>query len=200
MIMLFAAFIVFFFLVLGSIVFLGCIVVPPGRKYALSAALWFAVWGPCCVLFLILAILGLVAGGLALRATQMHWEDAPRLLSAMGWGSIIIGGVVLCCAASVAAWLHQVLIHRFTFLLFRLYATFVAAGIGSVFGWLIVLLAVVYSPFAHASWLATLSIPILVVVFGAISYRHARALRGIAPTRFTWISQDEFAGTAESQH
>jgi hypothetical protein len=196
MIMLLAAFVVFFFLVLGSIVFLGCVVVPSGRRYALSVALWFAVWGPCCALFLILAILGLIAGGFALRATRMHWEDVSRFFSAMGWGSIIVGGIITCAVASVAAWLHQALIHRFTFLLFRLYATFVVAGIGSVFGCLIVLLAMVYSPFVHASWLAMLSIPVLIAAFGAISYRHARALRGTAPTRFTWISQDEFAGPA----
>jgi hypothetical protein len=198
MIVLFAAMIVFLFLALGSIAFLACILVPLGRKYALSTALWFAIWGPCCVLFPILALLGTIAGGFGLRATQMRWGDAPRLLSAIGWGSILFGGIITFVVASVAAWFHQALIHRFTFILFRLYATIVIAGIGSVFGWLVVLSTMIYRPFAHALWLTMPLIPTLIDAFGAISYRHAHALRGRAPTRFTWITPDEFAGPVES--
>ena len=194
MIILIAAFIMFFFLVLGSIAFLGCVMVPPGRRYALSTALWFAVWGPCCVSFLILAVLGLVTGRFALRATHMRWEDVPGLVSTLGWGSIVVGGIVTCCVASIATWLHQALIHRFTFLLFRLYASVVVAGIGSVFGWLVVFLAMVHTWFPHPTWLAMPAVPVLLAAFGAIAYRHARALRGAAPTRLTWISREEFDG------
>src|SRR5580658_6490763 len=100
MVFLLAAVIIFFFLALGSVAFLVCTLIPPGRKYALSTALWFAVWGPCCVLLLVLVILGIVAGGFALRATQMRWEDAPRLFSTLGWGSIIVGGILTCVVAS----------------------------------------------------------------------------------------------------
>ncbi len=127
MIFLLAALIVFFFLVLGSAAFSVCILIPPRRKYALSTALWFAVWGPCSALLLLLAILGVVAGGFALQATQMHWEDASRFFSAIGWGASIVGVIVTSLIATVAAWLHQALIHRMTFLLFRLYVSFVAA-------------------------------------------------------------------------
>jgi hypothetical protein len=194
MILLLAAVVIFFFLVLGSVAFLVCALIPPSRKYALSTALWFVVWGPCCVLFLISVILGIVAGGFALRATQMRWEDAPRLFSTLGWGSIIVGGILTCVVASIAAWLHQALIHRFTFTLFRLYATLVTAGIGSVFGWLSVWLVMAWSPFPHTVWFAWLMLPILMVVFGAAAYQHARALRGNAPTGFTWITPEEFAG------
>jgi hypothetical protein len=42
---LLAAMIVFLFLALGSAAFLVCTLIPPIRKYALSTALWFAVWG-----------------------------------------------------------------------------------------------------------------------------------------------------------
>jgi len=199
MFFLFAALIVFFFLVLGGVAFLACILFPPGRKYALSTALWFAVWGPCCVAFLILAILGLVAGGLTLQATHMRWEDVPHLFAVAGWGTTIVAAIVTCFVASAAAWLHQGLIHRFTFMLFRLYATFVAAGIGSVAGLLIILLAMVWVPFVHAEWVAALSIPVLIAIFGAIAYTHARALRGDPPTRFTWITPDEFAGPVTSK-
>jgi hypothetical protein len=34
--------------------------------------------------------------------------------------------------ASIAAWLHQFIVHRFTFVLFRLYATAVVSRIGTV--------------------------------------------------------------------
>ncbi len=195
---LLAALIVFFFLVLGSVAFLVCILVPRGRKYALSIALWIAIWGPCCVVLLILIILGIVAGGFAFRATQMRWEDAPKLFSTLGWGAIIVGGILTCVVASIAAWLHQALIHRFTFALFRLYATLVTAGIGSVFGWLSLGLAMAWSPFPHAVWLAGFMLPILMVVFGAGAYQHARALRGNAPTGLTWITPEEFAGPFSS--
>ena len=199
MIELFAVLIVYVFLALGAIAFLACVLIPPCRKYALSTALWFAVWAPCGVLFLALAVLGLVAGGLALQATQMRWEDAPRLFSAMGWGSVIVGGLVTCILASVAGWLHQGLIHRFTFLLFRLYATVVVAGIGCVLGFLVVWLFMEWGPFAYAGWVAACSIPLLTGAFGAAAYKCARALRGGPPASFTWITPDEFAGPVESR-
>lgn len=41
------AMIVFFFLLLGSLVFVVCILAPQTRRFALSAALWCALWGPC---------------------------------------------------------------------------------------------------------------------------------------------------------
>jgi hypothetical protein len=198
MIFLFAGFIVFFFLAVGSIAFVACVLIPPWRKYALSTALWFAAWGPCCAFLLILAILGLIAGGLVLQKTGMRWEDAPKLLSAVGWTSVLGGGIFTCAIASVAARLHQALIHRFTFMLFRLYVTFVSAGIGSVFGWLSLWLAMMWSPFPHAVWLAAFTLPILMLAFGATAYRHARVLRGDAPTSFTWISSEEFAGPLNS--
>lgn len=199
MIVLLAAMIVFLFLALGSFAFLACILIPPGRKYALSTALWFAAWGPCCVSLLVLAMLGLVAGGIAVQTTKIHWEDAPRLFSAVGWGSAVVAGIVTCFVASAAAWLHQAIIHRFTFMLFRLYATFVVAGIGSVFGILIVLLVMVWQPSPQAEWVAVFSIPILMTVFGAIAYKRARGLRGNAPTRFTWITPEEFRGPEKSE-
>ena len=195
---LLAAMIVFFFLALGSVAFLVCTLIPPGRKYALSTALWFAVWGPCCVLLLVLVVLGVLAGGVALRATHMRWEDTPRLFSALGWGAIIVGGILTCVVAGIAAWLHQALIHRFTFALFRLYAMLVTAGIGSVFGWLSLWLAMAWNPFPHAAWLAAFIFPILMVVFGAAAYRHARVLRGKPPTGLTWITPEEFAGPLSS--
>lgn len=194
-----SALIVFFFLVLGSAAFCVCILIPPGRKYALSTALWFAVWGPCSVLLLFLAILGVVAGGFALHATQMHWEDASRFFSAIGWGAIVAGVIVTCLIATAAAWLHQALIHRMTFLLFRLYVVFVAAGIGSVIGSVFFWLAMGSGRFAQVWWLVALIVPVMILAFGSQAYKHSRALRGHAPTGLTWITADEFVGPVEPQ-
>lgn len=199
MIVLLAAAIVFFFLALGSVAFLVCALIPPSRKYALSTALWFAVWGPCCVLLLILSILGLAASSVAQWATQMRWEDAPGFFSAVGWVYTIGGGIVVCLVASIAAYLHQALIHRFTFALFRLYATLVTAGIGCVIGLFIITVLMVRGVLIHVGWVEWLSIPILIFAFGATAYWGARALRGNAPTRLTWITPEEFAGHEESK-
>ena len=196
MIVLLAAMLAFFFLALGAVAFLACVLVPQWRKVALSTALWFAIWGPCCVVLLIVALLGVAAGGLALHATQMHWQDAQKIFAAIGWGSAISGGAVTGILASVLAWLHQAAIHRVTFFLFRFYATVVVAGIGSVFGLGITLFAMIESPFPFAAWIAAISIPVLVALFGAKAYQNARALRGSAPTQFTWITPEEFAGPA----
>jgi hypothetical protein len=38
---------------------------------------------------------------------------------------------------------------------------------------------------------------ILIGMFGMGAYRGAGRLRGEAPTRFTWISPEEFAGSKE---
>ena len=48
---------------------------------------------------------------------------------------LVVGALVTAGAATGTTWLHQWLIHRFTFALVRIYVTAVSAGIGSVFGW-----------------------------------------------------------------
>jgi hypothetical protein len=85
MILLLFAAIVFIFLALGSLVFVACVLVPPTRKYALSAALWCAVWGPCSVGLMTLAGLGLVASAFITKAGDMQSFHGPRLLAAFGW-------------------------------------------------------------------------------------------------------------------
>ncbi len=127
--------VVFTFLLLGSTAFVLCVLLPPTRRYALSVAFWFALWGPCLVALMTLAGLGLVAGALVMRAGNMQLIDAPKLFAALGWGYVTVGALITACISTGAAWLHQKVVHRFTFFLFRIYATAVSAGIGSVFGW-----------------------------------------------------------------
>jgi len=194
LLLLFGA-IVFSFLVLGSLAFLACAFVPPTRKYALSAALWCAVWGPCSVGLMTLAGLGLVATAFFTRSGDVLSVHAPRLLAAFGWSYLIVGVLITIAVATAGAWIHQKVVRRFTFVLFRLYATAVSGGIGSVFGWCLGWW-MMWKDFTHYGlFLWCIGMLVLVVAFASAAYKSARQLRGKAPTSFTWISPNEFDGT-----
>jgi hypothetical protein len=186
--------ILFLFLVVGAVVFLVCILIAPLRRFALSAALWCAMWGPCAVAFLLLAGTAVLAEASISNSGDMHIRHAPRLLAALGWGYLTLAVLAAIVIATCLAWLHQVLLHRLTFLLFRLYATVVCAGIGSVFGWCFAwtLLA---NEIDHTLPWSILGMVILTVGFGTAAYKAARSLRGKPPESFTWISAEEFHGT-----
>jgi hypothetical protein len=187
--------IVFLFLLLGSVVFLMCVVFPRARKYALSAALWCAMWGPCTVALMVLAGLGLVATAFITKSGDVEALHAPKLLSVFGWFYLTAGISITIVVASASAWIHQKVVRRFTFALFRLYAAAVSAGIGSVFGWCLGWWLMArdqngYVPFVI--W--GVCMLALVVGFGIAAYKGARGLRGQPPTRFTWITPAEFEG------
>lgn len=188
--------IVFAFLVLGSIAFVVCILVPPTRRYALSTALWFATWGPCFAGLSVLALLGIAGGSYAIKAGFMsiQWPPVPGFMTALRWGYLSAGGLFTAAVATGAAWLHQKLLHRFTFALFRVYAAAVSAGIGSVFGWCLGWW-IETKEIQLGLWLWVVAMLTLIFGFGAAAYKGARGLRGNAPTRFTWITPDEFAGS-----
>jgi hypothetical protein len=135
MLPLLLAAIIFVFLVLGSLVFLVCVLVPPARRYALSAAAWCAMWGPCSVGFLSIAGVGLIADAFISKSQDAHVLHFPKLIAVFGWSYLVASLITTIILATGTAWLHQWLIHRLTFALFRLYAAIVCAGIGSVFGW-----------------------------------------------------------------
>jgi hypothetical protein len=188
------AMVVFFFLLVGAVMFLACVLVPTARQYALSVALWFAALGPCAVALMMLAGLAIVADAFITKTSDMQSFHTPTWPATLGWGYAVVGVLVSGGVATVVAWLHQAITRRLTFLLFRLYVTAVIAGIGSVFGW------------ALSWWLLSTEIPhvwiwsllgmlILVVGFGAAAYKGARGLRGDAPTKFPWVSPEEFAGS-----
>jgi hypothetical protein len=190
MFLLVLAAVMMFWLVVGAVQFLICLTVPRLRKYALSAALWWAMWGPCSMALIMLA--GLVVVGDSIARERGGWHLPPFPVG-LGWGYLAVGVVVTVAAATVAAWVHQVVVRRFTFALFRLYAMAVVAGIGSVFGWL--LSWVIAAQEWRFGWpLAIAEMLALVVGFGALGYRCARSLRGEAPTRFALVSREEFDG------
>ena len=199
MIVLFSAAMMYLFLLVGAIAFLLCVAIRPLRRFALSVALWFAVWGPSCVVLMVLAILGVIASGFAMRTTRMEWTSLPHdLIASLGLGLGVVSIFLICVIATGAAWIHQLLIHRFTFLLFRLYATVVCGGIGSVFGWLVCWWLMAEPSAPYRIWVCPFGMLFLVAAFGSQAYRKARALRGDAPTSFTWITPEEFAGPVES--
>lgn len=195
MILLSFAVIVFAFLVLGSVVFVICVAVPPIRQYALSAALWCAVWGPCSVGLMMLAGLGLVATAFITRAGNVESFHAPKLLAAFGWGYLILGFITTAVVASAVSWLHQKIVRRFTFALFRLYATAVCAGIGSVFGWALGWWTAWKEVTSYGPVVWCVCMLALMTGFAMAAFKGARQLRGKAPTNFTWISPEEFMGT-----
>ena len=187
--------IVFIFLLLGSLVFLACVLMPQARQYALSAALWCAMWGPCSVTLMVLAGVGLIAAAFVTKAGDVQLFHAPRLLSAFGWSYLVIGVLITTIVATGSAWVHQAVVSRLTFALFRLYAAAVSAGIGSVFGWCLGWW-MMSRELSGYGWLVVWGICMLALVvgFGVAAYKGARGLRGEAPKGFTWISPSEFAG------
>jgi hypothetical protein len=185
----------FLFLAAGAVVFVLCAGVPWMRRFALSAALWCAVWGPCTIAWMLFTAMVGIAAEYGLNhagRVDLHVDDWVR---GFGLGMFWLAVASTAAVATVVAWLHQVLVKRMTLVLFRLYATLVAAGIGSVWGWAAGFAMVAYEvPYRPAVWIVTMVG--LVAVFGWGAYRGARVLRGEAPERFTWITREEFEGTA----
>lgn len=194
MLLLVFAIICLFFLVLGSLVFVVCGTTPKLRRFALSAALWFAVWGPCVTVWM------LFAGMIAFTAdySSQHMDLAglhlPAWKSGFGLGLFWLAVVSTAAVATAVAWVHQVVVRRMTFALFRIYAAVVSAGVGSVWGWALgIWIATLGIRFGWLIWLAAMGM--LIAAFGYEGYRLARKLRGEAPERFAWVSREEFEGS-----
>jgi hypothetical protein len=192
MLLLLIAGVLLAFLFVGAIAFVASALIPPARRFALSAALWCAVCGPCALGWVFFAGLGMVAKALVIKGGSAQVFHSPRLVEAFGWTYLIVAILSTAAAATGLAWLHQKVVRRFTFALFRIYAAMVTAGIGGVLG-----LAFAFwrqsagtPPFDVFGWIAGMLI--LAGGFGYMAYKHARRLRGEAPTRFTWISAEEY--------
>jgi len=195
MIILIFAAIIFGFLLLGALVFVVSILLPFARERALSAALWCAVWGPCIVALLTLA--GFALGADALAQNYSHFRELEHL-SSIGLAYAIIGLLGTAAIASLAAWLHQSLIHRMTFALFRVYACLVSFGIGSVFCWAFVFWLGGGGYDVKPRFLLLAAMLAFCTAFGYGGFRYARHLRGEAPQNFTWITSAEFEGECDS--
>ncbi len=196
MLPLLIAAIIFAFLAVGAVVFVLCALIPPLRKYSLSAALWCAVWGPCSVAWLILAGLAVVANGFAMQSTRLGHLSLPATPHQLWTGYGVFALICMASLATIAAVVHQWLVHRMTLALFRIYAGLVSAGIGSVFGWTFGfwLATVPEFPFKFVFWI--LAMLALCGIFGWAALRNARWLRGDAPQSFAWVSPEEFSQTS----
>jgi hypothetical protein len=110
---------------------------------------------------------------------------------------IAVGMAGTLVMATIIAVVHQFVIHRLTFALFRLYAGFVTGGVAVLWG---SLLGAVVASYLEAPWeVAFVVVTTLVTALGwggaRLGSRIAGRLRGRAPSRFTWITDDEFYGT-----
>jgi len=184
--------VVFFFVAIGAVVFVICGILPPLRRFGLSAALWCAMWGPCIVAWIILGGVAAVAEGVAIHPMSFY---PPGLLKDVSVVYVIVGVLGTIVVASVSAWLHQIVIHRVTFALFQLYAAAVSAGIGSVWG-LALGIGLQAEDVPHSIPLWCFGMVVLCAAFGYAGFRWAKQLRGPAPTGFTLVTREEFEGTA----
>jgi len=189
--------IVFFFLVIGAAVFVLCSLARPLRRYALSSALWCAVWGPCTVAWLMLGGLVLVANRLAMAAAETRRFHLPSLPPKGSWIAYL-AAYVICTAltATIVASAHQFIVHRMTLPLFRIYASLVSAGVGSVWGWCLWLWIMNNTDLPYRFLLCSLAMLALCSGFGYAGFRGAKQLRGEAPETFALVSREEFQGTA----
>ena len=200
-----AIFLLLPFLVGGLAVFLVCLAIPWLQRFALSAALWFLALLPGLLLWLLIEV-GATHGQetLGRQTSYPRWERwfwhafsssaAQVTLIAVG----MAGTIVMATAIAVV---HQFVIQRVTFALFRLYAGFVTGGVAVLWGSLV---GAVVASYLNAPWeVAFVVVLALVVALGwggaRLGYRIARRLRSRAPLRFTWITEDEFYGISESE-
>jgi len=199
-----AIFLLLPFLAGGLAIFVVCLSIPWLQRFALSAALWFLALLPGLLLWLLIEV-GAAFGQEALgrQLSYPRWERwvwhafsssaAQITLIAVG----MAGTIVL---ATLIAVVHQFVIQRVTFALFRLYAGFVTGGVAVLWG---SLAGAVVASSLDAPWeIAFVVVGGLVTALGwggaVLGYRIARRLRGRAPLRFTWITEDEFYGKLES--
>jgi hypothetical protein len=182
-------FVIEFFLLIGVVVFGLCVALPSSRRYALSAALWCACWGPCTIAFFLLAGLSVVARHAINPALGGSFQKLPQLPA---WPMyFVLALVATIMIASAIAILHQWLIERMTLSLFRLYSMGVLCGIGGT-----VLLGISFWLTGEEfplRWLVDLGALLLLPVGGGYAgFRWAKQFRGSRPATLQWITPEEF--------
>lgn len=191
------------FLAGGLAVFLVCVAIPWLQRYALSAALWFVALLPGLLLWLLIGVGASLGQDALLRElSSPHWETslwhifgtpaAQTTLIAIGMAGTIV-------MATIIAVVHQFVIQRITFALFRLYAGFVTAGAAVLSGSLV---GAVVATYLEAPWeVAFVVVTTMVTALGwggaKLGSRIARRLRGRAPLRYTWVTEAEYYGNQE---
>ena len=196
-----AIFLLLPFLVGGLVVFLVCLAIPWLQRYAMSVALWFLALLPGLLLWLLIEV-GAAFGqdSLIRHLSYPRWEMSlwhAFSSSAAQTTLIVLGMAGTLVLATIIAVVHQFVIQRLTFALFRLYAGCVTGGVAVLWGSLV---GAVVASYLDAPWeVAFVVVTTLVMALGwggaRLGSRIARRLRGRAPMRFTWISEEEYYGT-----
>jgi len=187
-------------LVGGLAVYVICVAIPWLQKYALSAALWFLALLPGLLLWLLIGVGALVGqdavgrGMYSPRWEMSFWHVFGSPAARVTLTAIGITGIVVM--ATIIAVVHQFVIHRLTFALFRLYAGFVTGSVAVLSGSLV---GAVVATYLEAPWeVAFVVVTTLVAALGwagaRLGIRIARRLRGRAPERYTWVTEAEYYG------
>ena len=122
--------------IVGCGFFLVAIMIRHRRSQALSLALGPVVFGVCCCATFCCLIVGVGATAVLLHIpaphAYQHWLAERFATSSALLVLLIIGGLDSLATSALAMRFHQFFIERMTFALFRVYATVVVAGIGSI--------------------------------------------------------------------
>ena len=138
--------------------------------------------------------LALLAEGFSHDYRGLDLHELP-ILGRTFWKAYgVVGLLASATACTFLAWLHQFIIHRMTFAVFRLYATVVCTGMGGVWAILLsIFLGADDVPYRIPIWI--LGSILLCLGLGYLGYRFARTLRGSAPQTLTWLTSAESEGS-----
>jgi hypothetical protein len=189
------------FLFIGSIAYLLCAVIPPLRRFAMPSSLWLL--SLCIGLYLWISIILVMALGYDrwnAHAQELHlWHIKDfKLPETKAFSIVSIVALVATCLtlASLVTVIHQVIIHRLTLALFRLYVAGVSLGVGITFFLpASVFLATRSSPpsLQTAAMFAALLLGLAAALALAFfCLKRSSQFRGAYPQNFALVTRDEF--------
>jgi hypothetical protein len=171
---------------------------PPARRFALTACLWFAAWGLAVTALLVISAFLLFG---ATYAHEIIWPHQRQSIGAAAFGTsgqgLLFVLLIVLLAAFVAvavAILHGILTRRLTFALFHLYLTAVAFVVGLLIATPSVF-ALVARLHLRDSLSYTLAIPAALMLSGSLAWfcsSRAQDFRGERPDRFNPITPAEY--------
>jgi hypothetical protein len=179
----------------GVIAFLICATLRPLRRFAFSSALWFVALLPAVFGSLLLLGLGKAATEQMVSSRSLFIQPLLKLVQSRVVGNIatVVTVLLVIAFASIVAILHQTLIHRITFALFRIYVAGVGFGIGLLI-WLLILVGI-GSAGIEISHTATAFLLLMLTLAAGTSflcYRYAQSFRGTYQRNLPVVSPEEF--------
>jgi hypothetical protein len=147
---------------------------------------------------LLLIGLAKAATGKITLSKGLYMQSLSHLLQSRTIGIATMSGTVLAIIvfASIAAILHQTLIHRITLALFRIYVAGVAFGIGLLLGLLVAVGVGMADIVISHSWFIFLTFTLVAATgISLLCYRYASSFRGSYPQNFPIVTFEEFGTT-----